>query len=140
MSDQGIQIGAHTRTHADLGKVTDADHLYDELVASGRELEQIMGHAVPFFAFPYGQHHNLSDEAFRMAREEGYQGVCSAYGGYNFPGDDAFHLQRIHADPEMTRFRNWMTVDPRKVAMVERYRYASDSAPVREVADVASIG
>lgn len=140
MVEQGIQIGAHTRTHADLGSVHDIDHLYDELVASRQELEQIIGQAVPFFAFPYGQHQNLSPEAFQMARDAGYQGVCSAYGGYNLPGEDSFHLQRIHADPEMTRFLNWMTVDPRKRAMVHRYAYAIDTNPIREVADVASVG
>ena len=43
--------------------------------------------------------------------------MCSAYGGYNFPGDDPFHLRRFHADPEFIRFNNWMTVDPRKLRM-----------------------
>ena len=43
--------------------------------------------------------------AFRVAYEAGYDGVCSAYGGYNFPGDDPFHLRRIHADPEFIRLQ-----------------------------------
>jgi hypothetical protein len=37
--------------------------------------------------------------------------VCSAYGGYNRPGDDPFHIHRIHADPRWSRFCNWMTAD-----------------------------
>ena len=139
MSEQGIEIGAHTRTHADLGRITAPQQLYDELVASRQELEQLIGQEVPFFAFPYGQHVNLSAEAFQLAHDVGFRGVCSAYGGYNFPGDDAFHLQRIHADPEMTRFLNWMTVDPRKRAMVSRYAYALDANSSMEVADVASV-
>ena len=72
---------------------------------------------VRYFAFPYGQHENLSAAAFRMAFDAGYAGVCSAYGGYNFPGDDPFHLRRFHADEEFIRFVNWMTVDPRKLRM-----------------------
>jgi hypothetical protein len=52
-----------------------------------------------------------------MARDAGYRGVCSAYGGYNFPGDDAFHLQRIHGDAEMIRLKNWITMDPRKLTV-----------------------
>ena len=47
--------------------------------------------------------------------DAGYDGVCSAYGGYNFPGDDAFHLQRYHADPSLLRLKNWLTVDRRWV-------------------------
>ena len=54
---------------------------------------------VRYFAFPYGLPENMSTEAFRIARGAGYRGVCSAYGGYNFPGDDPFHIRRFHADP-----------------------------------------
>lgn len=119
MAADGIEIGAHTRTHADVGKITDHAQLVDEIVTAGQELSQLVEQRINYFAFPYGQLNNLTTEAFQVAREGGYCGVVSAYGGYNFPGDDAFHLQRIHADPEMTRFRNWMTVDPRKIALVE---------------------
>jgi len=62
-------------------------------------------------------HENLSNAAFRVAVEAGLAGVCSAYGGYNFPGDDAFHLRRFHADCEFVRFKNWLTIDPRKLRM-----------------------
>ena len=50
-----------------------------------------------------------------MAKKAGYAGVCSAYGGYNFPGDDPFHLQRIAGDGTMIRLKNWVTLDPRKL-------------------------
>ena len=69
-----------------------------------------------YFAFPYGLHRKSVDaRRFAWRSRPGYDGVCSAYGGYNFPGDDAFHLRRFHADPEFVRFKNWLTVDPRKV-------------------------
>jgi hypothetical protein len=62
----------------------------------------------------------MPQEAFQVARSAGYQAVCSAYGGYNFPGDDSFHLRRIHADNEMIRLRNWLTLDPRKTNSAHR--------------------
>ena len=65
--------------------------------------------------FPYGQHANLNPAAFELAEEAGYAGVCSAYGGFNFPGDDPFHLQRIVVDGAMIRLKNWVTMDPRKL-------------------------
>ena len=40
--------------------------------------------------------------------------VCSAYGDYNFPGDDPFHIRRIHVD-DMLRLKNWGTIDPRRL-------------------------
>jgi peptidoglycan/xylan/chitin deacetylase (PgdA/CDA1 family) len=110
----GAEIGAHTRGHVDLGKLP-ADKMHDEIAGCKRDLEDAITADVRYFAFPYGQHQNLSAEAFRIVFEAGYHGICSAYGGYNFPGDDSFHLRRIHADPELVRFKNWLTVDGRKL-------------------------
>jgi peptidoglycan/xylan/chitin deacetylase (PgdA/CDA1 family) len=119
----GVEIGAHTRTHADLGRLTDADRLYEEVVVARHELQELTGASIRYFAFPYGQRANLTPEAFCMAREAGYEGVCSAYGGFNFPGNDPFHLQRIHVDEELIRLKNWTTIDPRKLRSVQRYDY-----------------
>ena len=66
------------------------------------------------FAFPYGLPQNLNATAIELLAHAGYEGVCTAYGDYNWPGDDAFHIKRIHADPELLRLKNWLTVDPRK--------------------------
>ena len=115
MAKAGVEIGAHTRSHADLGKITSEDQLYDEIVGSKRDLESMIARPVRYFAFPFGLPENMSTDAFRIAFQAGFWGVCSAYGGYNLPGDDSFHLQRIHGDPEWSRFKNWLTVDPRKI-------------------------
>ena len=111
----GAEIGAHTRSHANLGAAESRDQLADEIVGSKRGLEDALDVAIRYFAFPYGLHANLSAAAFQVAYDAGFAGVCSAYGGYNSPGDDPFHLRRFHADEEFIRFKNWMTVDPRKV-------------------------
>lgn len=116
MASAGIEIGAHTRTHADLGSPDNADAIASEIAGSKADLEQALSRPVHYFAFPYGLHANLSAEAFRVAHRVGFRGVCSAYGAYNHPGDEPFHLRRIHADPEMTRLKNWLTIDPRKLA------------------------
>lgn len=119
----GIEIGLHTRTHADLGQVHNPDELHDELVTAGRDLSRLVQRPIRHFAFPFGLHQNLSVEAFRLAKEAGFRSVCSAYGGYNFPGDDPFHIQRIHADPEWIRWKNWLSVDPRKMEKTRRFEY-----------------
>jgi peptidoglycan/xylan/chitin deacetylase (PgdA/CDA1 family) len=129
----GIEIGAHTRTHCNLGAIDQATVLHDEVVAAGSELAAALGRPVRYFAFPYGQYANLNQRVFAAAREAGYQAVCSAYGGYNFPGDDAFHLQRIHADDDMLRFKNWITLDPRKLK-VRRYVERRQASGVRQQA------
>lgn len=114
LAKAGVEVGAHTRNHADLGKICDPIVLHDEIIGSKEDLESLIGSAIRYFAFPFGQHRNFTAAAFDVARGAGFSGVCSAYGGYNWPGDDPFHIERIHADPEMVRFKNWMTIDPRK--------------------------
>ena len=91
------------------------------MVGARQDLEAMTGRPVRYFAFPYGHHHNLTTESFALAHRSGYRGVCSAYGGYNFPGDNPFHLQRIHPDNDLLRLKNWLTVDPRKLCSVRRF-------------------
>jgi peptidoglycan/xylan/chitin deacetylase (PgdA/CDA1 family) len=134
----GVEIGAHTRTHADLGRIADADRLHDELVVARQELEELTDTQVRYFAFPYGQHVNLSPTAFQLAHDAGYEGVCSAYGGFNFPGDDPFHLQRIHVDDDMIRLKNWVSVPAYKLRSVKRYRYQIQ--PLDMPAEAAGVG
>jgi peptidoglycan/xylan/chitin deacetylase (PgdA/CDA1 family) len=118
----GVELGAHTRGHVDLGSIEDEEQLYNEVVGSKRDLEAMIDQAVRYFAFPYGLKANMSEAAFRVAFCAGYWGVCSAYGDYNLPGDDPFHIHRIHGDPSWARFCNWLTVDPRKYRRIPRFK------------------
>lgn len=135
MAAAGIEIAAHTRTHADLGRITQPQRLYDEVVAAGEELQVAVGAPVRYFAFPFGQHANLNADVFNLAYDAGYEAVCSAYGGYNLPGEDAFHLQRIHGDLFL-RLKNWLTIDPLKQP-VKRFEYEPIKA-ARAAAGVAT--
>ena len=125
----GVEIGAHTRTHANLGAIDNEATLYDEVVAAGRELGDALGIEPRYFAFPFGQHRNLNRRAFTLAAEAGYQGVVSAYGGYNFAGDDPFHLQRMGVDGPMIRLKNLTTLDPFKQWNIPRYDYQEIEQP-----------
>ena len=132
MAAAGVEIGAHTRTHADLGSIDNFDQLYDEVATATHDLEKMVDRPVRYFAFPFGLQANLNSTVFQIARDAGLSGVCSAYGGYNFPGDDPFHLQRIHGDADMLRLRNWLSVDPRKIRMTRRFE--TTSIPCERVA------
>ena len=65
---------------------------------------------------------------FAMARRCGYEAVCSAYGGFNYPGGDAFHLVRIAVDNNLIGLKNWVTGDPRK-AHTPRFEYPRPAEP-----------
>ena len=120
---EGVEIGAHTRTHADLGRLHDPRELYDEVVSSRDELQTALGCQIRYFAFPFGQRANLSRAAFALAAQSSYEGVVSAYGGYNFPGDDPFHLQRPCVDGPDLKLKNAATLDPYKLWTIPRYQY-----------------
>ncbi len=127
----GVEIGAHTRTHADLGRLDDPRRLYDEVVQAARELEDLLGRPVRRFAFPFGQWENLNPLAFALAQEAGLECVCSAYGGYNLPGQDAFHIRRFAADGPPGRLRLVAGFDPRLWNRFPPYPYRRQlAAPV----------
>jgi peptidoglycan/xylan/chitin deacetylase (PgdA/CDA1 family) len=127
MASAGVEIGAHTFTHADLGAISDRQVLHHEVIAAREELQKALDRPVRYFAVPYGLHANLSRVVFALSETAGYAGVCSAYGGYNFPGDDPFHLQRIPADDAMIRLKNWVTIDPRKLH-TSRFEFRASAA------------
>ncbi len=123
LADAGIEIGAHTRNHPNVGAIKDHDVLVDEIVTATRELSELIERPIRYFAYPFGKPENMTQMATDLARESGLEAVCSAYGAYNLPGEDPFHIQRIHGDPEFTRFRNWLTVDPRKLSIGRDFKF-----------------
>ncbi len=114
MARAGVEIGAHTRSHCDLSQIESVDVLRDEIAGSRWDLHRLTDKPIRYFAFPFGQREHLSQQAFQVAYEAGYSGVCSAYGGVNPPAADPFHIERLHGDPELARIRNWLTLDPRR--------------------------
>lgn len=122
LANAGVEIGGHTRMHCDLGSGLTDERIYDEVIAATRELETMVGVSIQYFAFPFGQKENLDPRVFRLLQDNGFAGVCSAYGGLNEIDGDAFHLQRIHGDPNFERMKNWLTGDPR-LGRVVRYQW-----------------
>jgi len=115
MAKDGIEIGAHTRWHVDLGQAIEPARTRDEICTAAEELAELVQAPVNHFAFPYGQPHNLSASAYRLIHAAGFRSISSAYGAYNLPGGDAYHIRRIHGDPGLLRLANWCTIDPRKL-------------------------
>jgi peptidoglycan/xylan/chitin deacetylase (PgdA/CDA1 family) len=127
MAEAGIEIGNHSKTHPNFGLIKNEAQLYTEVIEAGQELAAAVGAPVRYFAFPYGYPANLNSKVYRLAKQHGYAGVCSAYGGFNFPGEDTFHIQRIPTDRELIRLKNWLTVDPRKLRAIRRFQVRWDN-------------
>lgn len=59
LAEQGVELGAHTRTHPDLTR-TPHEQLQDEILGSGDRIQVETGRAPTAFAYPYGA---ISDAA-----------------------------------------------------------------------------
>ncbi len=87
----GMDIGSHTRTHADLNQAS-ADQAREEIAGSRRELENTLGCEVRHFCYPYGR---FGAEHSQMAREAGYVTATTTHRGRVHAGDDPYTLNRI---------------------------------------------
>jgi peptidoglycan/xylan/chitin deacetylase (PgdA/CDA1 family) len=105
---QGFEIGAHTRTHADLGRVCGAA-AQRELLGARLDLEREIGAPADLFAYPYGGPEHLSEANREQVKAAGFRCCCASVGGTNATGGDPFDLQRIpisgwHASPDQFGF------------------------------------
>jgi peptidoglycan/xylan/chitin deacetylase (PgdA/CDA1 family) len=95
---RGFDVGAHTRTHVDLGSV-DNGTAREEIRGARRELEQQLAAPVELFAYPYGRPGNLADSNRELVRDAGFRCCCSCFGGVVGRNTDPFHLTRIPVTP-----------------------------------------
>lgn len=89
--DAGMDIGSHTRTHADLNTLTDEEARV-QIAESRQELERALGCEVRHFCYPYGR---FREAHARMAREAGYTTATTTHRGRTHRGDDPYTLRRI---------------------------------------------
>lgn len=99
--DVGMELGAHTRNHADLTTCSDAI-AHDEIVGSKHDLEDLLGIEVRSFCYPYGEHRI---EHAEMARAAGYATATTIVSTRARPGDDPMRLPRIsiHLEDRLPR-------------------------------------
>lgn len=141
-ASQGVDIGAHTKSHCDVGAIRDEVLLRKELIGSIQHVESELNTKCRYFAFPYGRPNNMSQAALDMLQQHGIEGMCSAYGALNWPGAKGFHIRRIHGDPGLERLKNWLTldhrhlVDPSILPFVEP-EFKSEPEPELHVGDSA---
>lgn len=94
LQQRGFDIGAHTRTHVNLGAVPESE-AYEEILGARVELEQQLNCPIDLFAYPYGRRTNLADQYRHLIKAAGFRCCCSCFGGVNIAGTDPFHLARV---------------------------------------------
>jgi peptidoglycan/xylan/chitin deacetylase (PgdA/CDA1 family) len=94
----GHLIGSHTLSHARLTEVTPAQ-AREEINASKKKLEDLLGRPVVHFCYPYGA---CNERVRDLVIEAGYRSACTTKFGLNGAATGPFELHRIQA-----RYRSW---------------------------------
>jgi peptidoglycan/xylan/chitin deacetylase (PgdA/CDA1 family) len=91
--DQGnlVEVGAHTVMHPFLSALPVALQR-DEIQQGKARLEEILGHPVRSFAYPYG---DFTPETVALVQEAGFDRACSTVSARVQPKSDRFQLPRV---------------------------------------------
>jgi len=91
---QGIEFGAHSRTHRDLTKLS-AGELEDEVAGSKKDLAAILDSEVDSFAYPYG----FKNEAVRNVVRQHFAIALTTDEGINDIRDEPHMIRRAYVSP-----------------------------------------
>ena len=88
--DAGMDIGSHTRTHANLKKLSIGD-AKNEIIDSKKELQLLFGEKINSFCYPYGAFDAIHSE---LVKQAGYTTATTIVRGHVKSGDDMYTLRR----------------------------------------------
>jgi peptidoglycan/xylan/chitin deacetylase (PgdA/CDA1 family) len=106
LSAAGAGIGAHSHLHAQLDTL-DSAAAVRELSRPKEIIEDVVGHEVDLFAYPYG----YSSEGVRdLTRFVGYRGAFAVRNALSPDDDDPFRIARltVKADTGRSTFEAWL--------------------------------
>jgi peptidoglycan/xylan/chitin deacetylase (PgdA/CDA1 family) len=94
--DPLVTIGAHTVTHSNLAKQTEANATF-ELAASRERIEAVLQRPVSHLAYPYGDRFAAGPREFALAKAAGFKTAVTTRPGMLFPesADHLTALQRV---------------------------------------------
>lgn len=93
MVKHGMEIGAHTRSHLDLTRLSLA-LAREEIRSSKLELEDRLQRPVAFFAYPYGKY---DARVAALVEAEEFRGAVTTELGFNGPQTSPYRLKRIRS-------------------------------------------
>ena len=98
LNKMGFEIGSHTVTHVNLGKVS-VDVARQEIFQSKEQIEDEISQQANSFAVPFGRKDCITPESRKMIKEAGFQCCCMLFGGKVTQKSDLFNLPRVPVYP-----------------------------------------
>ena len=94
-----VKVGAHTASHPVLACLPLAGQR-EEIGSSKKSLEDILGHCVDSFAYPYGTRSDYTERTTALVKETGFSFACSNFPETVSARSDVYQLPRFVV-------RNW---------------------------------
>lgn len=92
MSNNGISFGGHTKSHVELGVVTDEVFAFEEISGSKKAIEKNIRKESGYFSYPVG---SFNDKVKVLVKKAGYKGACTTNRGFVKLNRDIYELKRI---------------------------------------------
>jgi peptidoglycan/xylan/chitin deacetylase (PgdA/CDA1 family) len=105
---EGFTVGTHTRTHLDLTRIPEAA-ARQEIAGCKADVEQALGVAVEFFAYPGGA---FNRNVAQLTREAGYKAACCILGPKQNDASSFFWLHRDVLTPGLNTLGDYYRLSP----------------------------
>lgn len=110
MDKAGIEFGSHSKTHPFLTQIS-KDELKKELVDSKRRIEEVLGHQIDSFAYPFGDVDSFNEQTKKALVEARYSyGYTNIIGSNKVNSSDKLALRRIRIHSEDGPFKLKMKI------------------------------
>lgn len=100
MAGEGLEIGAHTRTHPILSTLETATKMADEIGECKVRIESALEFKIQHFCYPNGRRADYNAAAIDAVREAGYETAVTTEVGLVKAGADPLQLNRLGVDPD----------------------------------------
>jgi peptidoglycan/xylan/chitin deacetylase (PgdA/CDA1 family) len=101
MARDGIEIGAHTRTHPRLPELGPG-RAADEIAGAREVLSSRLGTEVRAFCYPYGR---KTRDVVRIVEDSGFACACGVERGLNYAATPLHELRRVPVDGDASTLR-----------------------------------
>lgn len=107
-----VEVGSHTVSHPNLSTLP-VNVQQTEIKKSKQYLEDIVGHPVTTFSYPYGSQSDYTAKTVKIVQESGFACACSNFADVVWRGSDRFQLPRVlvrnwDGDEFAARLRRWL--------------------------------
>jgi len=105
MDQDGMDFGSHSLSHTDLTRIS-KKKAQEEIRGSKEYLEDLLGHDIISFSYPYGSWSNFNSSTKEMVKMTGYKLAVTSIYGSNALHSDLFSLKRfpVYADDNINKF------------------------------------